>query len=50
MLHSEDKEGGDGTLRAMGALEFLTQDAELSETTLADSCNGFNKLSRLVML
>ena len=36
-----------GTQRALGAPEFLTQDAEPSETTLVDACNGFNELSRL---
>ena len=44
----EDEEGG--TQRALGALEFLTQDAEPSGTTLVDSRNGFNELSRLAML
>ena len=34
----------------MGALEFLTQDAELSGTTIGDARNGFNELSRLEML
>ena len=46
----EGEEGGDGNLRALGALEFLTQDAEPSRTTLVDAHNGFNKLSRLAML
>ena len=45
----EEEEGG-GTHRALGALELLTQDAELRETTLVDSCNGSNELSRLAML
>ena len=44
-----EEEGG-GTLRAMEALELLTQDAEPSGTTLVDALNGFNKLSRLAML
>ena len=35
---------------ALGALEFLTQDAELSGTTLVDAHNEFNELSRLAML
>ena len=43
-------EGGGGTQRALEALEFLTQEAEPSGTTLVDACNGFNELSRLVML
>ena len=47
---SEGEEGGDGTQRERGALEFLTQDADPSRTTLVDACNGFNKLSRLAML
>ena len=38
------------TQRALGALEFITQDADPSGTTLVDACNGFNKLSRLAML
>ena len=44
------KEGSEGTPRALGDLEFLTQDAEPSGTTLIDASNGFNELSRLVML
>ena len=47
---SEGEEGGDRTQRALGALEFLTQDAESSRTTLVDACKGFNKLSRSEML
>ena len=47
---SEGEEGGGGTLRALGALEFLTQEAEPSGTTLVDARNGFNELSRLTML
>ena len=38
----EGEEGGGGTKRALEALEFLTQEAELSVTTLIDACNGFN--------
>ena len=44
------KEGGGGNQRALGALEFLTYDAEPIITTLVDARNGFNKLSRLAML
>ena len=44
-----EKEGA-GSLQALGALEFLTQDAELSETTLVDARNGFKELSWLAML
>ena len=44
------EEGGVETQRALGALEFLTQDAEPNRTTLIDACNGFNELSRLAML
>ena len=43
-------EGGEGTLKALGSLEFLTHDAEPIGTTLVDSCNGFNELSSLAML
>ena len=32
------------------SLEFLNQEAEPSGTTLVDSCNGFNELSRLSVL
>ena len=47
---SEGEEGGEGTLRLLGALEFLTQDAEPIITTLVDARNGFNELSRLAMV
>ena len=47
---SEGEEGGGGTQRALEALEFLTQEAEPSRTTLVDACNGFNELNRLAML
>ena len=47
---SKGKEEGSGTQRALGALEFLTQEADLIETTLVDARNGFNELSRLAML
>ena len=46
----EVEEGGDGTLREIGALEFLTQDAEPSRTTLVDALNVFDEMSRLEML
>ena len=46
----EGEEGGDGTQRALGSLEFLTQELEPSRITRVDARNGFNKLSRLVML
>ena len=46
----ELEEGGGGTQRALGALEFLTQEADLSGTTLVDARNGFTELSRLAML
>ena len=46
----EGEEGGDGTQRSMGDLDFLTQDAYLIRTTPIDACNGFNELSRLAML
>ena len=47
---SEGEEGGGGNQRALESLEFLTQDAETSGTTLVDAHNGFNELSRLEML
>ena len=47
---SEVEVGCDRTQRDLGALEFLTQDAEPSRTTLVDAWNGFNDLSRLAML
>ena len=46
----EGEEEGGGTQRALGALEFLTQEADPSGTTLIDTRNGFNELSRLEML
>ena len=47
---SKEEDEGGGTQREMGALEFLTQDAELSGTRLVDARNRFNKLSGLAML
>ena len=47
---SEGEEGGGGTLRALEALEFLTQEAEPIGTLLVDARNGFNELSRFAML
>ena len=41
---------GYGTLRALGALDLITQYTEPSGTTLVDARNGFNELSRLTML
>ena len=49
-IYGEGKEGGDGTQRALEAIEFLTQDSELSGTTLVDARNESNKLSRLEMM
>ena len=46
----EGEEGGDETQRALVALDFLTQDAEPSGTTLVDARNGFNNLIRLAMM
>ena len=46
----EGEEEGDWNQRALEALEFLTQDADPSGTTLVDARNGFNDLSRLAML
>ena len=47
---SEGDEDGGGTQRALGDLEFLTQEADPSGTTIVDSRNGFNELSCLEML
>ena len=47
---SAGNEEGGGTLRALEALEFLTQESEPSGTTLVGARNGFNELSRLAML
>ena len=44
------KEGGEGTKRALLALEFFTKSAETSGTTLVDDRNGFDELSRLETL
>ena len=41
----EGDEGGEGSSRALGSIDFLTQDAESSRTMLVDARNGFNKLS-----
>ena len=46
----EGEEGNDETIRALGAIDFLTPEAELIVTTLVDACNGSNELSRLAML
>ena len=46
----EGEEGGVGNPRAMGALEFLTQDEETIGTKFVDAYNEFNELSRLEML
>ena len=47
---SEVEDEGGGTQRALGALEFLTQEADQSGTTLVDARYGFKELSRLAML
>ena len=44
-----EKEGGE-TQQALEALEFLTQESEMSRTTIIDARNGLNELSRLAML
>ena len=46
----EGEEGGDGTLRELGVIEFLNHEADPSGTTLVDARNGFNNLIRLAML
>ena len=43
----DGEEGVDGTLRALGAIEFLTQEAVPSGTTLVDAYNEYKKLSCL---
>ena len=40
----------DGNIRSLVAIEFLTQDEDPSRTTLVDTHNGFNGLSRLEIL
>ena len=47
---SEGEDEGGGTQQALESLEFLTQEAEMSGTTLIDARNGFNELRRLAML
>ena len=47
---SEGKKEGGGTQRSLEALEFLSQEADPSGTTLVDARNGFNEMSRLAML
>ena len=55
-MEVEENKGSKGedevgeTQQALEALEFLTQEEELSGTTLVDARNGFNQLSRLAML
>ena len=49
-MWSEGEGVSGGTQRALGSLEFLTQDAEPSGTTLVDASNGFNEMSRLEMM
>ena len=43
-------EGGDGTQRALGSLEFLTQESEPSGKTLVNARSMFNKLIRLEIM
>ena len=38
----EREKGGEGNLRELEAVDLLTQDADMSGTTLVDACNGFN--------
>ena len=47
---SEGEDEGVGSQRALGDLEFLTQEADPSGTTLVDARNGYNELIRLAML
>ena len=46
----EEEEEGEVTLRALGDLEFLTQDVDTSGTMIFDACNGFNELRHLAMM
>ena len=48
--NGEGEEGGEGIQKSLGALEFLTQEAETTGTTLVDACNGFSEPSRMEML
>ena len=45
-----ERKGVGETQRALVALEFLTQNADPSGTTLVDARKGFNELSHLAML
>ena len=49
-VDGEGEEGGDGTQRVLGALEFLTQEAETSGTILVDVRNGLNELIQSAMM
>ena len=49
-MWSRARKGGDGTLRALGAIELLTQYADPSGTKLVYARNGFNELSCLEIL
>ena len=49
-VEGEGDEGGEGTQRALGALELLNQEAEPSGKMPVDACNWFNELIRLAML
>ena len=49
-VYGERYEEGEGTIRALGDIEFLTQNAEPSGTTLLDACNRFNYLIRLTRM
>ena len=46
----DGEEVGDGTLRSLRAMYFLTWYAEPSGTMLVDAHNGFNELRRLAIL
>ena len=49
-VEGKGEKGGEGTLRALGSIKFLTQDVEPIGTMLVDAHNGFNDMSRLTML
>ena len=46
----EGEEDGEETLRALRAIEFLTQDTDPSGTMIFDARNRFSDLSHLEML
>ena len=47
---SDKGEGLEGGLLALGATGCLTKEADPGGTMIIDPCNGFNNMSRLVIL